>query len=174
MASATSPESTGSIPRPSSRSTRNTPLGSSPAVVPVKVFRRRRDPHALPLEIAGHFGEAPENRRRAFAEELIVVAVEVAQQPNQHFQPRMNFPVSIRSDVAMSASSAGIFVWLTLMPMPDDRIVHAVRLRVHFGQDAAKISGRAPAGRSASECPGAASSSSAAASRAARPATSVE
>src|SRR5271169_947710 len=36
-ASDTSPESTGSVPRPSSRVTRRTPLGSRPAVTPVNV-----------------------------------------------------------------------------------------------------------------------------------------
>ncbi len=36
-ASLTSPERMSSMPRPSSRATRRTPLGSSPAVMPVKV-----------------------------------------------------------------------------------------------------------------------------------------
>ena len=71
--------------------TRSTPLGLEAGGGAGERFGRCGDVHALALEIARDFGEAPKNRRGAFGEELIVVAVEVAQQPNQQLEARMRF-----------------------------------------------------------------------------------
>ena len=59
---------------------------------PGECFRRRGNLHVLPFEISRDFGETPENRLSPFGEKLIVVAVEVAQQPNQQFEARMDLP----------------------------------------------------------------------------------
>ena len=141
-------------------------------MVPVKVSRGCGDPHALSFEIARNLSETPQNRHRALGEKLIVVAVEVAQQPNQQFEARMDF-------AGLDAQRGGDvrefrrhFRLVHIHADSDDGVMNAVGLRVHFRQDAAEFLPRTSKSLG-QRISGVASSSSAAASRAASPATSV-
>src|ERR1700752_2093186 len=94
----------------------------------------------LAFEILQDFSETPEDRLSSFGDELIVVAVEVTQQPNQKLKPRMRLA---RFDAKRGGDVGEVGWHFCLVPVEaaaDDGVVDAVRLGVHFGEDAREFS----------------------------------
>src|ERR1700747_1900523 len=94
----------------------------------------------LAFEICRDFSETPEDRLSSFGDELIVVAVEVTQQPNQKLKARMGLA---RLDAKRSCDVgkvAGHFRLVHVDADADHGVMDAVRLGVHFGEDAGKFS----------------------------------
>src|ERR1700752_4988558 len=94
----------------------------------------------LAFEILQDFSETPEDRLSPFGDELIVVAVEVAQQPNQKLKARMGlarFDAKRSGDVS---EFGGHFCLVHIDADADDGVMDAVGLGVHFGEDAGKFS----------------------------------
>jgi len=94
----------------------------------------------LAFEICRDFGETPEDGLSPFGDELIVVAVEVAQQPNQKLKARMRlarFNAKRRGDVGELGGHLGL---VHIDADADDGVMDAVGLGVHFGEDAGKFS----------------------------------
>ena len=77
---------------------------------------------------------------RAFGEELVVVAVEMAQQANQQFEARMRFAgfdAQRRGDVG---NFRGHFGLVDVHTDSDDCVMHAVGLGAHLCEDAGEFS----------------------------------
>jgi len=94
----------------------------------------------LAFEICRDFGETPEDGLRSFGDELIVVAVEVTQQPNQELKARMGlarFNAKRRGDIGEFGWHFGL---VHIDADADDGVVDAVGLGVHFSEDAGKFS----------------------------------
>ena len=86
------------------------------------------------------FGETPEDRLGSLGEELIVVAVEVAQQPNQKLKARMGLPGFDAQRRGNVGELGGHFRLVHVDADADDGVVDAVWLGVHFGEDAGEFS----------------------------------
>jgi len=93
----------------------------------------------LAFEICRDLGEAPEDGLGSFGDELIVVAVEVTQQPNQKLKARTGLAGLDAKRSADVGEFGGHFGLVHIDADADDGVMDAVGFGVHFGENAGKF-----------------------------------
>src|SRR5580704_17700558 len=98
-----------------------------------------RDAHTLAAREARHGFEVANDTLRPVSDELIVVGLEFAQQPDHQFQPRLR---PARLDAQRCGDRAKFGGKLLLIHVDSDSDYHKanlIRLRMHFGEDATEF-----------------------------------